>query len=194
MGDDWEKKRPKRRRDDEGDEGDGRGDGGAGGDTSPRFRKRPRRVADADEFDETPDGRPYIHDKCGEATVVSEGHFAHICDPFRPCTGTFCVTCNGFFPLTEVRWADTDESISDYRERMKQLTPAPLRVWRSGVGCLVGLVVGLLVGFLLRVGLKAQGGIGWYLGLGAVIGSVAIAVIGSVILEAKYPIDYRRKR
>lgn len=187
MGDDWEKKRPKRRREDDGE--------GAGDDAGPRFRKRPRTGADEDEFDEVPDGRPYIHAGCGEATVVSEKHFTMICDPFRPCTGTFCVTCNDFFPLTEVRWADTDEPISDFRARMKQLTPGPMRAWRSGLGCLIGLIVGVLGGFLLYKGLKAEGGIGWYLGIGGVVGSLAVAIAGGLILEAIYPpIDYRKKR
>ena len=189
---DWQKRPPRnsdddderpRRRDDEDDEPER--------DDRPRFGSRRRRRTDDDEFDEMPEGRAYVHDKCGGVTVVSGGDFTHICDPFRICTGTYCCTCQGFAPLEQVRWVDTDEVVADYRARLKEGTPEALKVWRSGVGCAVGLVFGLLVGLLIYLVAKPRGHIAWFLG---VAGSLIVAIVGSLILEAKYKIDYRRKR
>lgn len=132
---------------------------------------------------ETPTGRGYVHTRCGDETWVDENHFTHICDPFRPCTGTYCCTCADFAPLNEVRWADTGENILAYRKRLRAQTPALLRVWRYGAGFLaggaVGAVVGLLTGFAL---------------VGMLVGAVGGYLLGTVLLNRVFDIDYRRMR
>jgi hypothetical protein len=96
-------------------------------------------------------GRVYIHQSCGGETTVSGRSFTHICDPFRPCTGTYCCTCAGYAPLDEVCWLDTGEPISEYRNRLRTMTPRLLSGWRqigwllagasgAGIGALIGVV------------------------------------------------------
>src|SRR5579884_1737289 len=87
---------------------------------------------DDDDDDRGPDirrrpstrGRVYVHRRCGGMTEVSGGDYTHICDPFRPCTGTYCCRCAGFVSLDDVFWADTEEPISEYRVRLREETPA----------------------------------------------------------------------
>jgi hypothetical protein len=49
--------------------------------------------------------------------------------PFRPVSGTFCCHCRQFVPLNAVRWADSDEKISDYRQRVYDSVPFWRRVY-----------------------------------------------------------------
>src|SRR5262245_54768590 len=104
-----------------------------------------------DELDslETPTSRVYVHDLCGGETRVSGHHFAHICDPFWPSTGTYCCPCEGFAPLHEVRWIETEEPVSEYRRRQRSQTPALVKIWRLGMGFLVGAAIGALIGLLI---------------------------------------------
>lgn len=142
------------------------------------------------EHNAVPDGRAYLHDACGQETFVSEGHFTQVCDPYRFCNGTFCCHCNDVFPLSTVRWEDTGELISDFRARMKDLTPTPLKVWRGGLGFVVGLAIG---GYVGRGFQGAEAG-GWLVPGAAVFGGLAVAIVGAMILGAIYRIDYRLKR
>src|SRR4051812_10389467 len=87
----------------------------------------------------TPSGRVYVHDRCGGQTRVSGGDYTHLCDPFWPCTGTYCCGCRAFVSLGEVCWADTEEPISAYRRRLRRQTPGLIQAWRYGVGLLPGI-------------------------------------------------------
>ncbi len=143
----------------------------------------------------TPDGRVYVHRRCGGQTRVSGRDFAHICDPFWPCTGTYCCTCQGFAPLSEVRWADTGEAVSDYRRRMRAQTPLAIKIWRYGAGLLPGAAIGALVG--LVIALIAQlppARIAASAGVGAILGGLLIYFIGVLILGLVLGVDYRRMR
>jgi hypothetical protein len=150
---------------------------------------------DLPDFPETPTGRTYVHKKCRGETHVSGGDFSHICDPIWPCTGTFCCTCNGFAPLREVRWADTGEPVSDYRNRLLRKTPMALKLWRFGGGFLAGGAVGagiaMIIAALGNVPADKLGGHGL---IGGLIGAVLVYFIGSAILSAVYKIDYCRMR
>jgi hypothetical protein len=143
----------------------------------------------------TPDGRVYVHTRCGGQTRVSGGDYTHICDPFWPCTGTWCCTCSGVAPLTEVRWVDTGEPVSDYRSRMRKETPALLQVWRFGGGLLAGGGVGALIGVLVSfLAWTPEARIGWFALVGGLIGAVVCYFIGTIILNSLFGIDYRRMR
>ncbi|HYT92789.1 MAG TPA: hypothetical protein VEL76_28995 [Gemmataceae bacterium] len=142
-----------------------------------------------------PTGRVYHHSRCGGETRVSGGDYTHICDPFWPCTGTFCCGCSNFVPLHEVIWLDTEEVISDYRRRMRAETPGFLKAWRFGVGFLVGGAVGALLGLLIALIAQARAGrmVG-FVAVGGLLGAVLCYVIGTIILNRAMGVDYRRMR
>jgi hypothetical protein len=142
-----------------------------------------------------PTGRVYVHTGCGGQTEVSGGDFTHICDPFWPCTSTYCCQCAGFAPLSEVRWTNTGEPVSEYRRRLRANTPGLLKVWRYGLGFLLGGAVGAGVGLL--VGLIAgapQNRIGSFALVGGLVGALVCYLLGTVILNRLFAIDYRRMR
>lgn len=144
---------------------------------------------------QAPNARVYVHDRCGGSTQVSGGDYTHICDPFRPCTGTYCCTCADFAPLHEVEWADTGERISDYRRRLREETPSLLRAWRYGLGALVGAAGGAVFGLLLAiVAQTSRSSIALFPLVAALIGAIACYFIGIMVLNRKYDIDYRKMR
>ncbi|MCI0462819.1 MAG: hypothetical protein L0Z62_38220 [Gemmataceae bacterium] len=140
-------------------------------------------------------GRVYVHHACGGQTRVSGGDYTHICDPFWPCTGTFCCQCAGFVPLGTVSWADTGEVISAYRRRMRAETPGLLKVWRFGGGLLAGGALGALVGLLIALAARvpANRSAGFVI-IGALVGALVIYVAGTMLLNRLLDIDYRRMR
>jgi hypothetical protein len=167
-------------------------------------KKRSRRDRDEDDEDEwgrivrqggTPTGRVYVHDRCGGFTQVSGGDYTHICDPFWPCTGTYCCTCADFAPLHEVRWADTGEPVSDYRARMRAETPGLLKAWRFGLGALPGGALGALLGWLAAVisRVPENQGLGFTI-VGGIVGAILCYVVGAMILTRAFGMDYRRIR
>jgi hypothetical protein len=140
-------------------------------------------------------GRVYVHTRCGGQTRVSGGDYAHICDPFWPCTSTYCCTCSGFAPLHEVRWADTDEPVSEYRRRLRAETPGLIKAWRYGVGFLFGGAIGALVGLLVWLSAQApRDKIGPFAGIGGLVGAFVCYILGTMILNRALGIDYRRMR
>jgi hypothetical protein len=86
--------------------------------------------ADAGQ-DEQPRAKPnfrvYYHVTCGKATIVSGDDYVILECPFRPVSGTYCCGCKTFVPLHLVRWADSDELLAAYRERVRAMVP----FWRQ---------------------------------------------------------------
>jgi hypothetical protein len=78
-----------------------------------------------------PLSRAYRHVSCGQSTVVSGDDYVLLECPFRPVSGTFCCGCGKFVLLNEVRWVDSDEKISDYRDRVYASVPFWRKVWLS---------------------------------------------------------------
>ncbi len=146
-------------------------------------------------FAALPPGRMYLHTRCGSRTRVSGGDYTHICDPFWPCTSTYCCKCAGFAPLTEVVWADTGETVAAYRRRLAAETPGLLKIWRAGGGFLVGAALG--AGIALLVALVAQVQRQQLVGIvsgGAAVGALVCYFVGTIILNRVHGIDYRRMR
>jgi hypothetical protein len=128
-------------------------------------------------------------------TEVSGGDFTHICDPFWPCTGTYCCQCAGFVPLDEVRWEDTDELITRFRRRLRKATPGLLKVWRYGLGLVPGGVVGAGFGLLTALaGRMPDKSVAGVTVLGGLVGALLIYVAGTMIFNSIFGIDYRRRR
>jgi hypothetical protein len=138
-------------------------------------------------------GRVYVHHGCGGQTRVSGGDYTHICDPFWPCTGTFCCGCSNFVPLGEVSWTDTGETVSAYRRRMRAETPAVVKVWRFGGGLVVGAALGVLIGFLVALAARVprDRSTGFII-VGALVGAFLVYYLGTVLLNRLLGIDYRR--
>jgi hypothetical protein len=152
---------------------------------------------DDDSHDRAPaplDGtsRPYVHDGCGTCTVVSGSDYSHICNPFWPCSGTYCCGCQGFVPLNSVVWEDTGEPVSEFRRRMMSLTPIYVKLWAFGPGFLPGALVGGLGGFGLAHMLQKK--IEWWTIVGASIGGLAVYLIGLAILFMIAGVNYTRTR
>lgn len=146
-------------------------------------------------FDETPDGRTYVHKRCETETHVSGGDFDHICDPFWPCTGTYCCGCADFVALDEVRGEDTGERISTYRSRLRGMTPIGIKLWRFGLGLLPGLLPGAILGYLVAIvahNVPERGLAFTFIGAG--VSGLGVYVIGIFILNLIFALDYRRIR
>jgi hypothetical protein len=97
------------------------------------------------QFPEPPESRTYVHDACGQGTTVDGWILDALSNPYRGVSGTMCAHCDQGVPLKRVAWAETGESIADYRKRMKQLVPASFRRrrWLVAAACVAG---GLLLG------------------------------------------------
>jgi hypothetical protein len=78
-----------------------------------------------------PSWRAYYHVTCKEVTIVSGDDYVLLECPFRPVNGTYCSHCRDFVGLNEVRWVDSDEKISDYRDRVRNSVPFWRQVWLS---------------------------------------------------------------
>lgn len=87
-------------------------------------------------------GRPYIHQKCGQTTIITEEHFAGLCNPFEPCSGTICANCGFPDSVSAFLWQDTGESISDYRKRLKQGASSGVKLWVWLISPLLGAAIG----------------------------------------------------
>jgi hypothetical protein len=67
-----------------------------------------------------PVSRAYEHKSCHAVTVASGDDLVRLECAFRPLDGTYCCRCQTFVGLDDVRWADTGETISAYRRRLKK--------------------------------------------------------------------------
>jgi hypothetical protein len=74
-----------------------------------------------------PVSRAYEHKSCHAVTIASGDDLVRLECPFRPLDGTYCPRCQDFVPLEDVRWSDSGETISTYRNRLK----ASVGFWRG---------------------------------------------------------------
>jgi len=143
--------------------------------------------------DDPSQGRSYVHKGCGGATTVSGGDFTHICDPFWPCTATYCCGCSDFVPLDQVRWLDTNETVAKFRRRMRQQTPAFVAAWRYGLGFAIGAALGSGVGLLVTLPNRQQpNNLPAGLLIGGLVGGLIAYLLGTIVLNLVCKIDYRR--
>ena len=141
-------------------------------------------------LDAVPDGRPYVHQKCGEATTISGSDFRSICNPFELVGGTMCVQCNDFRPLREFAWVDTGEAIDQYRARVRAMFPGHgLKRRLIGLGSIVG---GTVLGTFAGVPFASMRSIA-----APAIGCLVGFVLGTVVAvrdRVKHQVDGRRYR
>ncbi len=154
-------------------------------------RKRPQEDEDEDERPrrkgqkrkEKVTSRVYVHGRCGGATEVSGDDFTMLTDPFGFVSGTYCCGCSSFVGLREVRWADTEERVSDYRARLRREAPVGLKLFRWVAGPAGGGLIGLLCGLPFGV-------VGPLIGLAVGVG-LGYFVAGPLLAGVIWKIDYR---
>lgn len=129
----------------------------------------------------TPNERAYVHQTCGTTTVVTDEHFTMICNPFRLVTGTFCVGCENFFPLTQFVWADTGEVVADARKRWAEEAPEGVKRLQSPLGCWLAILLGGGAG--AGIGWLAGGGATAPLVLGGVFGLIGFALVWAAFVK-----------
>jgi hypothetical protein len=96
-----------------------------------------------------------------------------------------CCACNKGVPLKEVSWADTGETIADYRRRHRREAPPALKM----AGWLLPLIFGLIgaaIGYLIEPR-KPGGAAGGFVG-GLLLG---IAFLTPMITKYGFKTDYR---
>lgn len=117
--------------------------------------------------------RTYIHAACGGATTVDGGDFDAMSNPLFFMHSSYCATCDDNFPVSELRWQDTNETIASYYERYRRNVSPFVRAIAKrdnmllALGGLVGVLLGCVIGFYT----------GWIVGL---VLAVIFAVIGLV--------------
>lgn len=104
---------------------------------------------DISDDDEVPESRVCVHEMCGADTIVSGSDFRLLSDPLSVADRTYCAHCEEHFPLTEFRWAETRERISEYRERYQALLPRTGRLLVGTSGRLLPILGGAVLGITL---------------------------------------------
>lgn len=142
---------------------------------------------------EAPASREYVHDRCGGRTKLLEMDYPDYCDPFAWLTKAYCIHCGASVPLTDVRWADTGETLAECRRRLRELTPRPLRRWRTWLGQFLGAVGGFALWFPLSVLLLPSDWVVSGTTVAGILSAIAFRDVGARLLNRKYGIDYRRR-
>jgi hypothetical protein len=147
----------------------------------------PDRADDYQEGSSAPNSRAYLHELCGQVTVISGNDFGGLANPFCFVSKTYCVACKAMVGLQTVSWVDSAEPISAYRRRLRASAPASLKLFAWVIGPLTGAALGAGIGWLLASN-KPQG---------AMIGC-AFALVPTVVFLMPalahwvWGIDYRR--
>ena len=92
--------------------------------------------------------RVAIHVNCGDSTTISGGDFIHTCEPIGPAPEITCAGCNQKIAANEFAWQDTGENIGDFRRRLHQSIPIPIRFLLSRTfvtGCLAIALLSFVV-------------------------------------------------
>ena len=91
-------------------------------------------------------GRVYVHKTCGGETRITEQHFAGLCNPFEPCSGTICAACGMIDSTKGFNWADTGELVSEYRKRLRREASGVAMLWAYLLSPAIGAAIGGWVG------------------------------------------------
>lgn len=133
--------------------------------------------------------RSYRHGHCGGVTTVEDDDFSRLANPFAFVMGsTFCAECEQDVSLEDLYWTDTEESIADYRRRVRKDAPLSMK--------LAGWVGVPIAGFLIGAGIGVwlMGDAWGFWGIGA-IGLVTFAAFSMPLLsQYVWGIDYRQRK
>ena len=121
---------------------------GAGEEDEHRPRRRDEEKEDEEDLEPWPrqsirriDRRVYVHDECDGETIISGKDFERLANPFQFVSQAYCAACEKYTGLGRFYWANTGESIRDYRQRLRRLAPVSLKVCCYVVAPLVLAVV-----------------------------------------------------
>lgn len=112
--------------------------------------------------------------------------------PFAYSSGTYCTQCRNHFPLSAFVWADTGESITAYRKRLRTTAPSGIKLCAWYLGPAIEMAVGALVGVVLILS-----GVEFHRLLFLVFmifGLVLGYAIGLWIGQSIWGIDYRKEK
>ena len=142
----------------------------------------------------TPTSRTYLHDRCEQPTVVSDGSFSALASPLTGVEQTYCNACKSMFAVEEFRWADPGEKLPDYHRRHASGASAIDRLIASRHSVIVSLVLAVLLGALTMIlSFVFQGEellTSIFFGIGvAVLSLIAMAAVLILILT---PLVHRR--
>jgi hypothetical protein len=129
-----------------------------------------------------PESRSYLHEKCGQATEVSDSEFKIVASPIPGCRMTMCCACGQHFPIGEFTWEDTGEQIVDYYARHAAKASVLARCVSSLPFMLTVIALGAIVGVALGI-------ISWrWLGIlaGVLVGiiSVLVGMVAGLLLSS----------
>jgi hypothetical protein len=151
------------------DVSDDEDDGGDGGDES-----------ESPAADGIPTSRSYVHDKCGQSTVVSGGDFKNLACPVPGMGRTMCVSCGGAFPVSEFKWEDSNEGIEAYYKRHRARISAFIRLLCSRQITLVAALIGFIAG--IGVGVWSGNALGLLWGIVIGVVSALVGPIASILI------------
>ena len=106
---------------------------------------------DYPQWAKVPERRTYRHvGRCGGQTSVDGWILKVLCNPYGNAHSTMCARCGEYPSLKQVEWADTGETIAEFRQRMIDLIPKATRT-RVGLGrtglFLAGLAIGVAASY-----------------------------------------------
>ena len=146
------------------------------------------------QSESVPTSRIYIHDRCEQPTVVSDGAFSALASPLAGVERTYCNACKSMFGVDEFRWADTDEKLIDYHRRHADGASAIDRFIASRHSVIAALILAALLGVLTALfGLVFQGeGLleSIFFGIGA--GVLSLIAMTAILISVLTPIVHRR--
>lgn len=142
---------------------------------------------------DTPVSRAYIHDRCKQPTIVGDNAFSNLASPLSNIQETYCSGCKGNFKIDEFCWADTSESIVDYRLRHGGEAGVVSRFICSSHAVvalfLLGLVLAVVAAFLLRS--PNEGLLGFFLTfIGAAV--LILFLLGALLISVLTPLVHKR--
>lgn len=140
-----------------------------------------------------PTSRTYIHDRCEQPTVVSDGAFSALASPLAGVQQTYCNACKSMFAVDEFRWADTDEKLADYHRRHASGASAIDRFIASRHSIIAALILAVLLGVLIMILSLLQGeGLlaSIFFGIGA--GVLSLIAMTAILISVLTPSVHRR--
>jgi hypothetical protein len=96
--------------------------------------------------------RTYVHTVCGGATTIDGPDFAVVSNPLDYMKRSYCAVCENQFPVSELRWQDTNETIASYYERHRRnVSPIVNAIAKRSRGFFVygGLLWCIILGLMI---------------------------------------------
>ena len=163
-------------------------------------QKEPNRASSGGRFEPQPaEGagnarsrrrRTYIHNNGGGQTIVSGDEFGRVSNPFTLVSQTYCSSCSSFDSLSSFSWADTGESIGDFRQRQRDKAPLSLSCGMWLVGPLLAASPCALIGYMCVSTLRPVAALAGALGAAVFF----LAFLVPYATKWVYGIDYRQEQ